>query len=478
MAVNMIKLRSCRDPHQEVQISMQGLQIGRSTTNQLVLQNKQVSRQHAVIRYENDVPVLTDMNSGVGTFVNNQRIQRTILHPGDLIAFGPEQWQVETYTNADMPIPVSPPGGQSKKANAPARMKVPTWAVILALGGGLFVILLALAVVLVFSKDARSQPRSYSDIQPAVIQIIAEGTYAEPEGTDYNAGWSGTGFIIDPSGIAVTNNHVVTGAALLKVMIGGDPLRTYNARVLGVSECSDLAVIDIEGDGFPYLNWSDEPVKIGMEVYAAGYPLGEPEFTLTRGIISKEDVTNNSTNWASVPHVIMHDAQINPGNSGGPLVDMSGTVVGVNYRGNTANQYFAIGSDLALEVVSKLRTGKDLDTLGINGRADLTVYTDEDENEIPLPGLWVSSVKSGSPADRIGIKSGDIILQMENVFLVPVTDQDTVDTVREKLTMEKYCSILRSHNSTDQLAVTVVRIVDGQPVILEGKINGSPLAEQ
>jgi serine protease Do len=216
-----------------------------------------------------------------------------------------------------------------------------------------------------------------------------------------------------------------------------------------------------------------------MEVYAAGYPFGDPEFTMTRGIISKDDATSaNSTNWASVDHVIMHDAQINPGNSGGPLVDGKGNVVGVNYMGNSANQFFAIGSDLALQVIDTLRTGKDLDTLGINGRADLIVYSDGSDTEIPLPGLWVSSVESGSPADRIGVRAGDIIYQMENLILVPVSDGDTVATVQQKLTMEKYCSILRSHYPTDQLAVTVIRMVDGWPVFLEGKINGDLLTEQ
>jgi len=68
---------------------------------------------------------------------------------------------------------------------------------------------------------------------------------------------SGSGFIIDPGGIAVTNNHVVTGAARIKVYFSGSE-KAYNARILGVSECSDLAVIDIEGDGYPYLDWYTE----------------------------------------------------------------------------------------------------------------------------------------------------------------------------------------------------------------------------
>ena len=97
---------------------------------------------------------------------------------------------------------------------------------------------------------------SLDDVKSATIQIIAQGTFIDPQvGVMVNAAGAGTGFIIDPSGIAVTNNHVVTGAALLKVYVGGDQ-QGIHARVLGVSECSDLAVIQIDGGDFPFLSWS------------------------------------------------------------------------------------------------------------------------------------------------------------------------------------------------------------------------------
>ena len=124
---------------------------------------------------------------------------------------------------------------------------------------------------------------SLNDVKAATVQIIAEGTFRDPEiGFLYNAAGAGSGFIIDPSGLAVTNNHVVTGAALLQVYVGGETDRVYNARVLGVSECSDLAVIYIEGDGFPFLQWYEDEIDVGLDVYAAGFPLGDPEYTLTQ----------------------------------------------------------------------------------------------------------------------------------------------------------------------------------------------------
>ena len=94
---------------------------------------------------------------------------------------------------------------------------------------------------------------SLDDVKSATIQIQSEGTFIDPEvGMVVNGAGRGSGFIIDPSGIAVTNNHVVTGAALLKVWVGGNKDKVYNARVLGASECSDLAVIKIDGADFPY----------------------------------------------------------------------------------------------------------------------------------------------------------------------------------------------------------------------------------
>lgn len=292
-------------------------------------------------------------------------------------------------------------------------------------------------------------------VKTAVIQIEAQGTFRDPEvGVMYNAAGRGSGFIIDPSGIAVTNNHVVTGAALIKVWIGGET-EPRNARILGASECADLAIIDIDGDGFPYLEWYDGAVDVGLDVYAAGFPLGDPEYTLTRGIIAKANA-NGETSWASVDGVVQHDATINPGNSGGALITTDGKVVAVNYAGaGEINNYFAIKQEQALPVIEQLRQGQDFLSIGVNGRAV--------NNGEGLSGIWVSSVKSGSPADNAGVKSGDIITRLENLVL-------SVDG-----TMADYCDILRTHNPADVLALEVLRF-DNQEV-LSGQINGTSLEQ-
>ena len=104
------------------------------------------------------------------------------------------------------------------------------------------------------SSSSSGAAASLQEVQNATVLIEAQGTFIDPElGMQVNAAGSGSGFIIDPSGLAVTNNHVVTGAALLRVWVAGED-NPRNAKILGVSECSDLAVIDIEGGDFEYLD--------------------------------------------------------------------------------------------------------------------------------------------------------------------------------------------------------------------------------
>lgn len=291
-------------------------------------------------------------------------------------------------------------------------------------------------------------------VREGTVQIEAQGSFVDPElGAVYNVAGRGTGFIIDPSGIAVTNNHVVTGSALLKVWVNGES-QPRNARILGVSECWDLAVIDIDGDGYTPLSFHEGEVNPGLEVYAAGFPLGDPEYTLTKGIVSKANA-NGESNWASVDGVIEHDARIRGGNSGGPLVDADGRVVGINYAGNdTYDLNYAIRAKDALPVIQKLESGQDYESVGVNGNAVVS----EDGS---ISGIWVSSVKSGSPADKSGIQGGDIITTMEGLVLA--TDG----------TMSDYCDILRTRSATDTLSVEVLRFSTQE--YLTGQINGTAL---
>lgn len=299
---------------------------------------------------------------------------------------------------------------------------------------------------------------SFDQVQPAIVQIIATGTIRDPEvGMATQAG-SGSGFIIDPSGLAVTNNHVVTGAATLEVFIGGDTTVSYNATVVGVSECNDLAVIKIDTDDpLPTLGWFDGDPSVGQEVYAAGFPLGDPEYTLTRGIVAKAQASGD-TPWASIDFTIEHDANIQPGNSGGPLVGADGRVVAVNYAvGAQTNQsqFFAIESDLAQKVVDRLQQG-DFESLGINGQA----VTDPESG---LAGVWVAGVAPGSPVDRAGVLPGDIVTSLNGL---PIGTDGTFKT---------YCDVIRTSGEGKPIKIEVLRF-DTQEVLRGDLYGEEPIA--
>ncbi|MGB4778230.1 S1C family serine protease [Microbacterium sp.] len=297
-------------------------------------------------------------------------------------------------------------------------------------------------------------PVTFEDVQSATIQIEAVGTFVSPESGGYEAAGRGSGFLISPDGVAVTNNHVVVGAGTLDVWRGGDTSKTLNAKVLGSSECLDLAVIQLTGDDFPYFDWRKDDIKTAIDVYAAGFPLGDPTFTMTRGIVSKAS-TPGETPWASLDSVIEHDARIRGGNSGGPLIDADGRVLGVNYAGNnTYDTNLAIHRDEVLAVVDQLRKGDSVLSLGINAQA----ITDEEGQGL---GVWVSSVRSGSPADAAGVEPGDLVTKMQGV------------TLGRDGTLADYCDVLRTHGQDATIDVDVYRPAEG--IYYRGQFNGEKL---
>jgi serine protease Do len=228
-----------------------------------------------------------------------------------------------------------------------------------------------------------------------------------------------------------------------------------NARVVGVSECADLAVIDLAGDGYPYLARAEKRPTLGATIHAAGYPLGEPDYVLTQGEVIERNAWGES-DWASLETVIAHNARIRPGNSGGPLLDGSGAVVGVNYARNTAvlrNRSFSIPTDAALSLLDRLIAGENVDSLGING-----VALDEEGRT----GIWVASVASGSAADRAGVLPGDLLYEIEGVQVGIGGD------------MRDYCDIIRSHGAGDTLALKLYR--EQEDAVFAGQLNGPAVA--
>ncbi len=323
-------------------------------------------------------------------------------------------------------------------------------------GGIVVATVSALALTSCFGGPASTDVDTIDDVKTATIQIQAQGTFIEPGTIDpVEYGSRGSGFFITSDGVAVTNNHVVTGAGTLKVWVGGDQSVEFGATVLGASECLDLAVIKVDGNDFPTLGWFEGDIPQALEVFSAGFPLGDPNFTLTKGIVSKADVPQEDS-WASLDHVIEHDARIRGGNSGGPLVAENGHVVGVNYAGNDELDYnFAIHRDQVLPVLDDLIAGKLVQSLGLNAQA-----LGPNENGEPL-GIWVSSVKAGSAGDKAGIEPGDVLIQLAGV------------TLASEGSLEEYCEVIRTQGNDATMDLTVYR--PSEDAFYEGQINGDEL---
>lgn len=304
---------------------------------------------------------------------------------------------------------------------------------------------------------ATSRAEAVDDIEEldgAVFQVEQTGQFTYPDGRVRAAG-GGSGFIIDPSGLAVTNSHVAASQGSLRVWLGSDRVE-HRADIVGVSECSDLAVIRIEGGPFPYLRWYEGPIRPGLDIYAAGFPLGDPEFTLLGGIVSRARGVIDET-WASVEHPIEHDASTNGGNSGGPIVTRQAEVVAVHYAGDReTRQAFAISRDEARALVPDLSAGRDVGSLGVSAEAQSV-----DVDGRPVAGVVVGAVRAGTVAERAGILPGDVITEIGG------------SPLRNKDTMGQYCAALRSLAPGEVVDIAVWRSESQQ--LLRAQLNGDPI---
>jgi serine protease Do len=223
----------------------------------------------------------------------------------------------------------------------------------------------------------------------------------------------GSGVIIDPSGVALTNAHVVGGATQVDVTMSDGT--THRAKVVGADKKTDLAVLRLEGDGkkFPFLPLGDSnEVQVGDWVLAVGSPFGL-QATVTSGIVSAKA---RQIGAGPYDDYLQTDAAINPGNSGGPLVNMRGEVIGINtaiVRGGSGIG-FAIPASMAKQVSAQLvDTGKvTRGWLGVMLQPltpDLAASFGADGKK----GALISEVTPDSPAAKAGLKSGDVVLEVD-----------------------------------------------------------------
>ena len=222
----------------------------------------------------------------------------------------------------------------------------------------------------------------------------------------------GSGFIIDPNGIILTNNHVVDGADEVTVHLTDK--REFKAKVLGTDPKTDIAVIKIEGKDLPVVKLGkSENVKVGEWVAAIGAPFGLDN-TVTAGIVSAK--SRNLPDEQFVPF-IQTDVAVNPGNSGGPLFNMKGEVIGINSQifstsGGFMGLSFAIPIDLAVQIKDELmKNGKvSRGRLGILMQ-QLTPELAKSFNLKEAKGALIAQIEKDGPADKAGLRDGDIVIE-------------------------------------------------------------------
>ena len=233
----------------------------------------------------------------------------------------------------------------------------------------------------------------------------------------------GSGFVVSPNGIILTNRHVVAGAA--KITVRFVDKRELPARVVGVDALTDVAVLKVEAQNLPTATLGDSArLEVGQWVLAIGAPLGL-ERTATQGIISA--LGRTLPNDSYVPF-IQTDVPINPGNSGGPLFDLDGNVVGINAQivsnsGGYMGLSFAIPINTAVMVAKQIveRGHANHGWLGVSAQ-ELTLELAQAYGLEAPRGALVSEVRPDGPADKAGLRMGDIILALDDYAIVDSAD--------------------------------------------------------
>lgn len=254
----------------------------------------------------------------------------------------------------------------------------------------------------------------------------------EQRGTERREVGGGSGFIVSPDGMIVTNRHVVDEDDVDYTVFTSDG-ESYPATVTARDSVLDLAVLQIEADGLPYLDFADsDQLKVGQSVIAIGNALAEFQNSVSVGVISglsRSVVAGNGLGDSELlDEVLQTDAAINPGNSGGPLLDLQGNVVGVNVAValGSENIGFAIPSNAVSSIVTQvMETGSIARPfLGVRYRQITPALAEQNNLDYDYGVLVMRgdnpeelAVSPGSPADRAGIEENDIILEIDGVRL-------------------------------------------------------------
>ena len=323
-------------------------------------------------------------------------------------------------------------------------------AVAYAGGAGLFTPAKAsLASSVLYSQDTVSS--IYDSASPAVVEIVTS------QGTGFfSQQGEGSGFLVDTQGNILTNNHVVSGASTVRVIVNGNT--TVDGTVLGTDEVNDLAVVKVDPSavaGITPLQLGDSStVKPGQMAIAIGNPYGLAD-SVTVGVIS-----GLNRNIGNMTGMLQTDATLNPGNSGGPLLNDQGVVIGINTAiettmVGTSNIGFAIPSNVAKNALPDLIAGQQMARpwLGISGTA-LTADLVKTLNLSVDQGVYVVSVIGDSPAAKAGLKGGNLDVNgapASGGDVITAIDGNTVTSVPD------ISSYINTKKVGDTVSLTVLR---------------------
>jgi len=309
----------------------------------------------------------------------------------------------------------------------------------------------------------------YAKVSGAVVTVTTAGQSAgglTPSG-------SGTGFVVDASGLILTNHHVVQGARAVSVSFNNGEER--EAQVLGFDRGNDLAVLKVDlPANTPVAPLGDsDAAQVGEVAVAIGSPFGLDQ-TVTQGIVSAVDRDWMPGNGRIRRGLIQTDAPINPGNSGGPLLNDRGEVIGINtmiespVRGSVGVG-FAIPINTAKQLIPQLQAGAELEPvwLGIQGtELDPAIASDQG---IPVDeGVLVTGVVPGGPADQAGLQGG----QGENERIPRGGDVITAIDGQAVSDVAEIGDLLNGKNPGDRVTLTVLR--DGQQQEITVTLQGWP----
>jgi serine protease Do len=293
--------------------------------------------------------------------------------------------------------------------------------------------------------DQEATIQSIKKVDPAVVNIIVYDTEYLIDVNSLNSNsdlqkqkvekGQGTGFIISTDGYILTNKHVVEAAdektAEYRILLNTG--KQYYAQLIGKDPLNDLAVLKIFDKNLPYVELGDsDKMQIGSTVIAIGNALGKYQNSATKGIISglgrslvASDQTGSKTE--ALDNIIQTDAEINQGNSGGPLIDLQGKVVGINVAMDSSGTDigFAIPINDAKPVINSIKENGRIirPMLGVRYMM-ITAQIAQDNKLTRNTGAWINSgdekvapVVTDSPADKAGLKDGDIIFEIDGVKL-------------------------------------------------------------